>query len=173
MATRKGDSGWRIVIALQFAWAVIMIAGMLYLPETPRYLTVKGKTDEAKLSLQRLTGLSGPELDLEYESLRAGLEAEASLGASSYKDLFTRGPEKMLLRTLTGTIIQGMQQLTGINFVKHMKCLPPGSQAKRQLFIRSSTMGPPSSNALEYLTRSSSRLSQASLTNGSTASSSS
>lgn len=117
MQNRVGDSGWRIVIAIQFAWAVIMIGGMLYLPETPRHLTVKGKPEQAKRSLQRLTGLSGPELDSEYESLQAGLQAEASMGVSSYKDLFTSGPEKMLLRTFTGTVIQGMQQLTGINFV--------------------------------------------------------
>ncbi|KAJ9121995.1 hypothetical protein QFC24_004578 [Naganishia onofrii] len=117
MEKRQGNSGWRIVIALQFAWAAILITGMLFLVETPRYLSVKGRHDAAKHSLSRLTGLHGDELEVEYAVLREGLEAEAAQGAASYKELFSRGPDRMWLRTFTGIAIQGFQQLTGINFI--------------------------------------------------------
>ncbi|KAJ9096824.1 hypothetical protein QFC21_005095 [Naganishia friedmannii] len=117
MEKRQGNSGWRIVIALQFAWAAILITGMFFLVETPRYLSVKGRHDAAKHSLSRLTGLYGDELEVEYAVLREGLEAEAAQGAASYKELFSRGPDRMWLRTFTGIAIQGFQQLTGINFI--------------------------------------------------------
>jgi sugar porter (SP) family MFS transporter len=117
MATKTDDSGWRIVIALQFVWAGILIAGMFWLPETPRHLALKGKDEAAKASLRRITALDSDDLETEYQILLEGLSAEAALGTSSYKDLFTGGPERMWMRTLTGTLIQAMQQLTGINFI--------------------------------------------------------
>lgn len=54
---RNDHSAWRIPIALQFAWAGILVIGMLILPETPRFLLTKGKEDKARKSLSRLTGL--------------------------------------------------------------------------------------------------------------------
>ncbi|KAJ9102852.1 hypothetical protein QFC19_004580 [Naganishia cerealis] len=117
MAQRKGDSGWKIVIALQFIWASILIGGMCYLPETPRHLSLKGRDEAAKNSLSRLTGLHGDDLEAEYAIMLEGLQGEAALGASSYKELFSRGPDRMWLRTFTGIGIQAFQQLTGINFI--------------------------------------------------------
>jgi SP family sugar:H+ symporter-like MFS transporter len=114
---RTGNSGWRIVISLQFLWAAILIVGMFFLVETPRYLSVKGRHDAAKHSLSRLTGLHGDDLEAEYAVLREGLDAEAAMGVASYKELFSRGPDRMWLRTSTGIAIQAFQQLTGINFI--------------------------------------------------------
>ena len=117
MASKTDDSGWRAVIAIQFAWAALLAAGMFWLPETPRYLALKGRDDAAKRSLARITTLAGDDLETEYAILLEGLAAEAALGSSSYADLFKAGPERMWLRTFTGTMLQGMQQLTGINFI--------------------------------------------------------
>jgi MFS family permease len=105
------------VIAIQFAWAVIMVAGMIWLPETPRHLCAKGRHEQAKASLSRVTALSGEELEREYQVLKEGLEAEAAGSSTSYLELFGRGPQRMWLRTLTGILIQACQQLTGINFI--------------------------------------------------------
>lgn len=90
---------------------------MFFLVETPRYLSVKGRHDDAKRSLSRLTGLRGDDLEVEYAVLREGLDAEAAMGVASYKELFSRGPDRMWLRTFTGIAIQGLTQLTGINFI--------------------------------------------------------
>jgi sugar porter (SP) family MFS transporter len=117
MSTRTDNSGWMSVISIQFAWAAIMVGGMIYLPETPRHLCTKGRHDRAKAALARITALSGEELEQEYQILREGLEAEAPVTASSYRELFSRGEQRMWLRTLTGVLIQACQQLTGINFI--------------------------------------------------------
>ena len=42
----RNDTGsYRIPIAVQFAWALVLITGLLILPETPRYLIKSGKPD--------------------------------------------------------------------------------------------------------------------------------
>ena len=58
-ATKNHDStsSYRIPIAVQFAWGIILAGGMLVLPETPRYLIKVGKEAEAAKSLSRLRRL--------------------------------------------------------------------------------------------------------------------
>jgi sugar porter (SP) family MFS transporter len=116
---RPNHSSFRIPIAIQFAWAAILTSGMIYLPESPRWLIKKGRDADAAKSLGRLTSLSpsDPEIELELDEIRANLEAELRLGESSYIDCFKSGHNKIALRTLTGIFIQAWQQLTGINFI--------------------------------------------------------
>jgi SP family sugar:H+ symporter-like MFS transporter len=113
---RQDTGSYRIPIAVQFAWAIILIGGMLVLPETPRFLVKKGKYENAVRSLCKLRRLT-PEsasIQAELEEIRANHEFEMTLGKASYIDCF-RGP--MLKRQLTGMALQGLQQLTGINFI--------------------------------------------------------
>ncbi|KAI1812611.1 high-affinity glucose transporter RGT2 [Poronia punctata] len=114
---KRQDSGsYRIPIAVQFAWAIILVAGMLVLPETPRYLIKKGDTPRAARSLGKLRRLAPdhPSIVAELDEIRANHEYELSIGQASYLDCF-RGP--MIKRMLTGMGIQALQQLTGINFI--------------------------------------------------------
>jgi sugar porter (SP) family MFS transporter len=111
------DTGsYRIPIAVQFAWAIILITGMLILPETPRYLIKRDKFDEAAKSLARLRRLdmSHPSLVQELAEIQANHEYELSLGRATYYEIF-RGP--LQKRLATGCLLQGLQQLTGVNFI--------------------------------------------------------
>ncbi|KAI1819524.1 high-affinity glucose transporter RGT2 [Xylaria intraflava] len=113
----RNDTGsYRIPIAVQFAWALIVVIGVCYLPETPRYLIKKGDYENAARALGRLRRLppDDPAITSELAEIRASHEYELSIGQSTYLDCF-RGP--MLKRQLTGMIIQALQQLTGINFI--------------------------------------------------------
>ncbi|KAI0399563.1 high-affinity glucose transporter RGT2 [Xylaria palmicola] len=113
----RNDSGsYRIPIAVQFAWAIILIVGMALLPETPRYLIKKGDDKKAARALGRLRRLPAedPAVLAELAEIRANHEHELSIGQASYLDCF-RGP--MLKRQLTGMAVQALQQLTGINFI--------------------------------------------------------
>ena len=120
---RPNHSAWRIPIAIQFIWAFILSAGMLYLPESPRWLIKKGKDDAAAHALGRLTSLSpdDPEVETELNDIRAALTEEQKLGESSYADCFKFTHNKIFLRTLSGIFIQAWQQLTGINFIFYCK----------------------------------------------------
>ncbi|PQE23074.1 glucose transporter rco-3 protein [Rutstroemia sp. NJR-2017a WRK4] len=115
----RNDSGsYRIPIAIQFAWALILGTGLIFLPETPRYLIKRGRHDKAAKSLGRLRRLDidDPHLVEELAEIEANFKHEQSLAhGASYRQFFkwhTLGK-----RLLTGCLLQALQQLTGINFI--------------------------------------------------------
>ncbi|KZF20778.1 high-affinity glucose transporter [Xylona heveae TC161] len=113
----RDDSGsYRIPIAVQFAWAIVLVSGMLLLPETPRYLIKRDKTAAALKSLSRLRRLpvDHPAVVEELAEIRANHDYEMSLGKATYLDCFKGN---LLKRLITGCCLQGLQQLTGINFI--------------------------------------------------------
>lgn len=113
---RPDSSAYRIPIAIQFAWALILVAGMLILPETPRYCIKQGKPEKAAKSLSRLRRLDvdHPALIEELGEITANHEYELSLGKSTYLDCFKGN---VLKRLITGCLLQSLQQLTGVNFI--------------------------------------------------------
>ena len=117
----RNDTGsYRIPIAVQFAWAIVLISGMLILPETPRYLIKSDKPEKAARSLSRLRRLPAdhPAIQDELAEIQANHEHELSIGKASYLDCF-RGV--ILKRLLTGCGLQALQQLTGINFIFYVR----------------------------------------------------
>jgi MFS transporter, SP family, sugar:H+ symporter len=113
---RQDTGSYRIPIAVQFAWSIILIVGMLLLPETPRYLIKRDRIDQAAVALGKLRRLpkDHPAIKEELGEIEANHKFELSLGKASYIDCF-RGT--MRKRQLTGMGIQALQQLTGINFI--------------------------------------------------------
>ena len=113
----RNDTGsYRIPIAVQFAWALVLIGGMLLLPETPRYLIKRGQMGKAAAALGRLRRLPGehPAIQGELQEIKANNDYEMQIGKASYLDCF-RG--NMLKRQLTGMGLQALQQLTGMLFI--------------------------------------------------------
>lgn len=112
------DSGsYRIPIAVQFAWALVLMTGLIFLPETPRYLIRQGKKDQAAKSLSRLRRLpvDNPYLLEELTEIEENYQHELSLGDSSYRDFLTW--HTLGKRLVTGCALQALQQLTGVNFI--------------------------------------------------------
>lgn len=64
---RKDTGSYRIPIAIQFAWAIILITGMLVLPATRRYLMLKGDRAAAAQALGLLRRLSPNDLAVQGE----------------------------------------------------------------------------------------------------------
>ncbi|KAH8760716.1 general substrate transporter [Hyaloscypha sp. PMI_1271] len=124
----RTDSGsYRIPMALQLLWALILAGGLLWLPESPRYFVMKGHLDKAAQVLERLRDQPpGSELvRAELTEIIANHEYEMSVIPqsgyfSSWANCF-RGsllnPASNLRRTILGTSLQMMQQWTGINFI--------------------------------------------------------
>lgn len=113
----RNDTGsYRIPVAVQFAWSLVLFFGMLVLPETPRFLIKKNQPEKAALSLGRIRRLpfDHPAVQAELAEIRASHEYEKNLGQVSYLDCF-RPP--LLKRQITGMAIQALQQLSGVNFV--------------------------------------------------------
>ena len=113
----RNDSGsYRIPVAVQFAWAIVLIGGMLLLPETPRFNIKRGRPEQAAKSLSRLRRLDvdHPALVEELAEIQANHDYELQLGSASYLDCFKGNLGK---RLATGCLLQGLQQLTGVNFI--------------------------------------------------------
>ena len=113
----RDDSGsYRIPVAVQFAWAIVLVGGMLFLPETPRFNIRRGRPEQAAKSLSRLRRLDvdHPALVEELAEIKANHEYELQLGSASYIDCFKGNLGK---RLATGCLLQGLQQLTGVNFI--------------------------------------------------------
>jgi SP family sugar:H+ symporter-like MFS transporter len=114
---KTNSASYRIPIAIQFAWAIILGTGLIFLPETPRYLIKIGKDEKAAKSLSRLRRLhiDNPYLIDELAEIKANYEHELSIGESSYRQFLTW--HTLGKRLMTGCLLQSLQQLTGINFI--------------------------------------------------------
>lgn len=114
------SAAYRIPLGLQFVPAFILTGGITILPETPRFLIMKGRRELAGLSLSRLRRLdiTHPALVDELQEIEANHQYELALGSNSYRDLF-RGTPHLGRRTFTGCALQSLQQLTGINFIMY------------------------------------------------------
>ncbi|KIW15311.1 hypothetical protein PV08_05356 [Exophiala spinifera] len=114
---RQDTGSYRIPVAVQFAFAIILVVGMIILPETPRYLIKRGKLDAAARSLARLRQLPVDHTAVaeELAEIVANHEYELAVGSASYLELFRNASIRK--RLLTGVGLQALQQLTGVNFI--------------------------------------------------------
>ncbi|KAI6780905.1 uncharacterized protein J7T54_007385 [Emericellopsis cladophorae] len=115
-ADRNDSGSYRIPIATQLLWSLILCIGMLILPETPRFLIKKDSVEKAAQALSRLRRLPADHdaIKSELTEIKANHDYETTLGNGTYLDCF-RPP--ILKRQLTGMALQALQQLTGINFI--------------------------------------------------------
>nr|QFR37063.1 MFS transporter [Cyberlindnera americana] len=116
--SREDTGSYRIPIALQLLWSLILCTGMFFLPETPRFYVKKGDNEKAMASLAKLRRLpeNHPVLVDELGEIVANFEFEHAQGSGSWADCFRMG-NSQLKRVFTGAGLQAFQQLTGINFI--------------------------------------------------------
>ncbi|THH13273.1 hypothetical protein EW146_g6921 [Bondarzewia mesenterica] len=125
----KGSSAqWRVPIALQILLALIMICGIFWLPESPRWLVKHGRDAEALAVISALD--DKPPMDHEVQRVYHGIreailvEGKSDVGnKSNLKELFTGGLSQNFRRAALGVIIQCFQQITGINLITYYATL--------------------------------------------------
>jgi len=115
-----GATSWRLVIGLGIIWPVILGVGILFMPESPRWLAARGRMDEAHHTLAVTHGIPKEEhKDNKFvrqvaEDIRANIEYERNM-KGGWLDCF-KPNHKILYRTCLGIILQSFQQLTGANY---------------------------------------------------------
>jgi SP family sugar:H+ symporter-like MFS transporter len=108
---------WRIALGLCFLWALLMITGMVFMPESPRYLIKKGRLDDARHSLAYSNRVSADDAAIfaEVEEINAAILKEDSAGKATWGELI-KGKPKIGFRVLCGIMLMSLQQLTGDNY---------------------------------------------------------
>ncbi|KAG5914304.1 hypothetical protein E4U61_005894 [Claviceps capensis] len=92
MLTRTDQWGYKIPFALQWTWPVPLIIGIYLAPESPWWLVRRGRIEDAKKSLERLTTRNTgsdfrPDETISMMVHTNELEKELTAG-TSYRDLF-------------------------------------------------------------------------------------
>jgi hypothetical protein len=106
---------WRFPLGFQIIPSVLLLVGLIWLPESPRYLIEKDRDDEGMKILRKLhyNGSNDDWIQTEYNEIRATLSAEKSITVSGWAVMFQ--VKTWRKRLLLGTLIQVFTQLTGIS----------------------------------------------------------
>ncbi|PKS12434.1 hypothetical protein jhhlp_000640 [Lomentospora prolificans] len=114
--SRTNSASWRIPNGLTFLWALLLGAGIMFLPESPRFAYRKGRVDEARRTIARLAGADAHAISVnkEVDEIQQKLDEEKSASDTHWYEIFT-GP-RMFYRTTLGIVLQAGQQLTGVNY---------------------------------------------------------
>ncbi|KAL0938431.1 sugar transporter stl1 [Colletotrichum truncatum] len=118
MSFAPGSVAWRFPLALQIFFCIFILAFVWNLPESPRWLILKNRHEEAKTVIAAIADL--PEDDdyvkNEYVVIKETVE-EMSKG--SFSDLFTMDKHRNFHRTLIAYVNQMFQQICGINLITY------------------------------------------------------
>ncbi|KAL4767055.1 general substrate transporter [Aspergillus nidulans var. acristatus] len=115
---------WRYILGSSLVFSTIMFAGMLFLPESPRFLVHQGKTLDAYKVWKRIRGIQTVEARDEFFVMTASVrqeENEVHEGAHNkrfpWMDFFTVPRARRSLIYANIMIILG--QMTGINAIMY------------------------------------------------------
>lgn len=106
----NGISAWRWMFGLGFIPAALFFMGVIWLPESPRWLVKANKMQQAESILQKIgnTNFATTTLD----DITASLQGNSS--QQSYRDVFQKVVRPAVL---VGIVLAVFQQLCGINIV--------------------------------------------------------
>ena len=110
------SASWRVPVAFQLVVAIPLFTVVLFLPESPRWLILYGRADEAMNVLSALNNVDINDTRI-YKEFLAIKDSMIEISSGSFSDIFTQGEKRHLHRTLLACVIQSFQQITGINFL--------------------------------------------------------
>lgn len=110
------EVSWRFPLAFQIVFALIIFGSILNLPESPRWLVMKGRDEDAIEVLMSLNEKprDDPLIKNEYEAVKITVR-EMSKG--SYKSLFKMTEYREFHRVALAYVNQMFQQISGINLI--------------------------------------------------------
>ncbi len=106
----SGSGQWRYMLGLAVIPSAVLVIGMWLLPDSPRWLVSKSKTDEAKKVLQKFRKR---DVDEEVNSIKKITEKEGNTGLRALLEPSVRMP------MIVGMGFAIFQQITGINTVMY------------------------------------------------------
>ncbi|OOF91179.1 hypothetical protein ASPCADRAFT_510373 [Aspergillus carbonarius ITEM 5010] len=115
------EGNWRYILGSSLIFSTILLVGMLFLPESPRYLMHKGRTVEAYGVWKRIRGFDSYEAKEEFLGMRQAVVAEREEQANTKKyawmDFFTVPRARRAL--VYANIMIFLGQFTGVNAIMY------------------------------------------------------
>ncbi|KAJ5667320.1 General substrate transporter [Penicillium longicatenatum] len=115
------DGSWRYILGSSLVFSTILFVGMLFLPESPRYLMHKGREIEAYGVWKRIRGFNDYDAKDEFLGMRQAVQQECEEQAQTKKyawmDFFTNPRARRALVYANMMIFLG--QFTGVNAVMY------------------------------------------------------
>lgn len=102
------DSSWRLMFGIGFVPALLLSLGMIFLPESPRFLVKQKKLAEAKKILQQLRATN--DVSGEMHDIERSLQSRQT----SFREIFSPWVLPVLF---LGAMMGLIQQVTGINTI--------------------------------------------------------
>ncbi|KAH6648201.1 sugar transporter [Truncatella angustata] len=112
-----GTKQWRIPVAIQLIPGGLMLVGLCFLKESPRWLAKKGRNEKAHESLAhvRCRGMEDPLILAEMAEIRAAVEEEhLEMEGFSWKEIFAPANRK---RFVLAFFVMFWQQFSGTNSI--------------------------------------------------------
>lgn len=107
---------WRFPLAFQALPSVLLSAGMLWLPESPRHLIATDRLDEGMAILRKLhfDGSNEDWIQAEFQEIKMTIDAEKASTAPGWMIMF-KVPQ-WRKRLMLGVLVQCFTQFTGETF---------------------------------------------------------
>lgn len=104
-------AAWRWMFWAELVPAILFLVGVLFIPESPRYLVAQGKVDDAKTVFSKI---SNDNVDAQISDVKSSLHSDKK---PSIRDLFIDGSKKVHPIVWAGVALSVFQQFVGINVV--------------------------------------------------------
>ncbi|KAF2448763.1 general substrate transporter [Karstenula rhodostoma CBS 690.94] len=112
------EFSWRFPLAFQVLPGLVLVAGIFFLQESPRWLMEKDRHEEALASLKVLRSGNDEEIiDLEFREIRDVIAADRALGNITWSSIITKASWRK--RLLLGCGVQAFGPLSGINVINY------------------------------------------------------
>ncbi|HDZ32017.1 MAG TPA: MFS transporter [Pseudoalteromonas sp.] len=104
-------AAWRWMFWAELVPAILFLVGVLFIPESPRYLVAQGKVADAKTVFSKI---SNDNVDAQISDVKRSLHSDTK---PSIRDLFIDGSKKVHPIVWVGVALSVFQQFVGINVV--------------------------------------------------------
>ncbi|KAL9115815.1 MAG: hypothetical protein Q9227_000183 [Pyrenula ochraceoflavens] len=114
---KQGTKQWRTPVGIQLIFGGVMLIGLFFLKESPRWLTKKGRHEEALASLSHIRNASphDSEVIAELAEIRAAVDEELHLTEGvTWKECLQPG---IRYRFISGFMLMFCQQFSGTNSI--------------------------------------------------------